>query len=62
MRGVGKMEFKICPKCKRSYSGRSTTSMADNYTRICLNCAKIEFIVSLAKEIKTKSSQKVAEK
>lgn len=56
MRGVGKMEFKICPKCKRSYSGRSTTSMADNYTRICLNCAKIEFIVSLAREIKTKSS------
>lgn len=62
MREASNMKIKICPKCKKSYSGRSTTSVADNYTRICLNCAKSEFIVSLAKEIKTKSSQKVAEK
>lgn len=41
------MKDRKCPKCKKQYQGHPTVSMADNYTRICPNCAGTEMMISL---------------
>lgn len=62
MRGVGKMKFKICPKCNKKYDGYPAISRVDSKTKICPTCGTKEALDALKNIQKTKSSQKVAEK
>lgn len=62
MRGVGKMEFKICPKCNKKYDEYPAISRVDNKTKICPTCGTKEALDAFKNIQKTKSSQKVAEK
>ena len=61
MRGVGKMEFKICPKCNKKYDEYPAISRVDNKTKICPTCGTKEALDALKNIQKTKSSRKVAE-
>lgn len=50
--GVKQMKTKICPDCKKKYTGYPALSRKDNKTEICPSCGIDEAILDLIKNSK----------